>query len=65
MEVNTSTVAFTCLATFSFIAISYAEYAYAKGWPAGEMFREDTSMIKIAGIMVIPGSLIAAIYLGS
>ncbi len=63
MIIHSSTIIFTLLSTFSFAILGYAEYAIQKGWPIGTMFTADSSLIKIASIIAIPGSALSASYL--
>lgn len=63
MQISTSTIIFTLLAAFAWIILSYDSYAARKGWSVGKMFAADTSMIKIASVIGLPGSAIAAAYL--
>jgi len=63
MQIYTSTIVFTLLAAFSWIILSYDGYAIKKGWPVGEMFSANASLIKIASFIGLPGSVIAAGYL--
>ncbi len=63
MQIHTSTIIFTLLTTFAWTILSYDGYAAKKGWPVGEMFAADASMIKIASFIGLPGSAIAAAYL--
>ena len=63
MQIHASTVIFTLLAAFAWTILSYDSYAAGKGWPVGEMFAADASMIKIASFIGLPGAAIAAGYL--
>lgn len=65
MQVHTSTLVFTMLASFAWVILSYSGYARRKGWPVGGMFAADTSMIKIASFIGLPGAAIAAAYLAA
>ena len=63
MQIHTSTILFTLLAAFAWTILAYDSYAERKGWPVGEMFAADTSTIKIASFIGLPGAAIAAAYL--
>ena len=63
MVIHTSTVVFTLLATFAWIAVPYEGYAEFKGWTTSEMFRSTTSFVRIAGVIALPGAALSAGYL--
>lgn len=65
MQIHTSTINFTLLAAFAWTILSYDVYAARSGWPVGEMFAADASMIKIASFIGLPGSAISAGYLAA
>ncbi len=65
MQVHTSTIIFTLLAAFAWMILAYDGFAERDGWPVGEMFRADTSMIKIASFIGLPSAAIAAAYLAN
>lgn len=56
-------VVFTLLASFSWVVLSYDRYAKLKGWPVSRWYKENTSLIKIAGFISLPGSALASTYL--
>lgn len=62
MQIHTSTIALTLLATFSWVVLGYDSYATKRGWPVGAMFAADVSTIKTIGIISLPVSAIAAGY---
>jgi hypothetical protein len=53
----------TLLASFSWVALSYDHYAKLKGWHVSKWFEENTSLIKIASFISLPGSALASAYL--
>jgi hypothetical protein len=63
MQIHTSTIIFMLLAACAWVVLSYSSYAERKGWPVGEWFASDTSLIKVASFIGLPGSAIAAAYL--
>ncbi len=56
-------IIFTLLAGFSWVVLSYDRYARLKGWPVSRWYEESTSLIKIAGLVSLPGSALASAYL--
>jgi len=50
---------------FAWMVISYKGYADRKGWPVGEMIASDTSYVKVASALAVPGSAAGAAYTGS
>jgi len=63
MKFHITTVVFTLLASFSWIVLSYDQYARLKNWPVSRWYEENTSLIKIAGFISLPGSGLASAYL--
>ena len=63
MQIHISTIICIFLAAFSWIILAYGYYSERKGWTVCEMFASDTSTIKIASLISLPGSVIAAAYL--
>jgi magnesium-transporting ATPase (P-type) len=55
-------VVFTLLASFSWVVLSYDRYAKLKGWPVSRWYEENTSLIKIASFVSLPGSALASAY---
>ena len=53
----------TLLASFSWIVLSYDRYARLKGWYVSKWYEENTSLIKIASFISLPGSAFASAYL--
>lgn len=53
---------FLTIYTSGVTIISYKGYAQKKGWPIGEMFESDSSIIKIIGLLATWGSAIAAFF---
>ena len=56
-------VVFTLLAGFSWVVLSYDRYAKLKGWSVSRQYEKNTSLIKIAGFISLPGSALASVYL--
>ena len=56
-------IIFTLLAGFSWVVLSYDYYAKLKCWPVSRWYEENTSLIKIAGFISLPGSVLASAYL--
>jgi len=63
MKFHITTVVFTLLASFSWVVLSYDQYAKLKSWPVSRWYEENTSLIKIAGFISLPGSAFASAYL--
>jgi len=55
-------VVFTLLASFSWVVLSYDRYAKLKSWPVSRWYEENTSLIKIASFVSLPGSALASAY---
>ena len=56
-------IIFTLLASFSWVVLSYDRYAKLKIWPVIRCYEENTSLIKIASFISLPGSALASAYL--
>ena len=63
MKFPITIVVFTLLASFSWVVLSYDQYAKLKGWSVSRWYEENTSLIKIAGFISLPGSGLASAYL--
>ena len=63
MKFHIILIVFTLLAGFSWVALSYDYYAKLKGWPVSRWYEKNTSLIKIAGFISLPGSALASVYL--
>lgn len=53
---------FLLLFTAGITIISYKGYAVRKGWPIGNMYYSDSSILKIIGILSMASSLIIAFF---
>ena len=63
MKLHIILIVFTLLAGFSWVVLSYDYYAKLKGWPVSRWYKKNTSLIKIAGFISLPGSALASVYL--
>ncbi|RZB30777.1 MAG: hypothetical protein SRB1_03057 [Desulfobacteraceae bacterium Eth-SRB1] len=63
MNSYTVIIVFTLLASFSWVVLSYEHYAKLKSWHISKSYEKNTSMIKIAGFLSLPGSALASAYM--
>jgi hypothetical protein len=54
---------FILLASFSWVVLSYDHYAKLKNWHISKWYEKNTSLIKIAGFISLPGSALASAYM--
>lgn len=60
--INTQLLSLTLTFGFAVIVLAYSGYADAHGWPAGEMFRSNTSFLKVFAAIAVPAAPIAALF---